>query len=228
MNDSATKEDPVQGDHIFGDIIGTIDNVMKRIFKTSMQNELEIRMNSYDNRLYEVYTTIIEMNCGHLDETLISNRQRGQELDKHSYEFGKASYEFQKELYLISGELKSNTNETLIIGGSIRWKYSVLDCYQKIMEVLIDETALKNFFKGNPKRETNENEKHSPQPLTINLGNFITRETRRYPELVASVRNTIIQIERLESQLTKILNFFLKPIQLYNRKENIWEYVEVE
>jgi hypothetical protein len=154
------SEAPDQGDHVFGDVRGTIKTALKHIFGDD--NEWIRRMTLYNTRLATVWSGLVAADFGHNepeDNQPIVNRQ-GNDKDAHGFVYGVYSARLQWTMC----EIVCRGNGRLTIGGGskesrLAWKNQVLNRFLDLMNHLIDSTAFHSYL-SNPRtyRTGNPNE----------------------------------------------------------------------
>lgn len=144
---AADRLAPAQGDHLFGDVLGSVETALQSIFGGGAV--WPTRMQHYSPTLHSVWTGLDAVDLGHAANPPIVQRTGAAEPDEHAYVFGGYSRRLQWQLCEIvctgfaASEMRS-------IGGATRsWKTAVLNSFDDVMNHLVDSTAL-HFYIATP------------------------------------------------------------------------------
>jgi hypothetical protein len=164
----ATAND--QGDHVFGDVLGTISNGLMAIFGGG-QNWQQ-RMNAYNTVLTSIWSDLSRLDYGHGANPPIVARTpagaAGAEIDQHATVFGGYARRLQWQLAEV---VCIGANDIRSIGADAAamkaWRTAVLARFDDLMNHLVDRTALVAFLaNGSAARTASHNEVHAAIALT--------------------------------------------------------------
>ncbi|WP_432721145.1 hypothetical protein R0381_002675 [Jeongeupia wiesaeckerbachi] len=137
---------PAQGDHVFGDVIGTIETALQSIFGGGAN--WRTRMHSFNPVLATLWAGLAALDFGHGANPPIVTRAGAPEPDEHSHLFGGYSQRFQWQLceLVCTGYTPGaggNNIEVRLIGGATKaWRKKVLASFDDLLAHLVDSTAL--------------------------------------------------------------------------------------
>ncbi len=166
--DQALALAPIQGDHVFGDIIGMIQTALQNIFGGG-QNWIN-RFQSYNMSAYMNWISLSGLNLGHagVNEPLVT-RQGVAEIDQHAYCFGRFSERFQWAFCEIvcSGYNQGVEQRTIFVGNK-SWRRNVMGRFDGVLDNLVDSTALTWYFHHpNQIRQAANDVIHQPISLQV-------------------------------------------------------------
>ncbi|KAA0998626.1 hypothetical protein FVF58_43660 [Paraburkholderia panacisoli] len=137
---------PGQGDHVFGDVIGTIETALQSIFGGGAG--WQTRMQKYNSTLASLWTALTALDLGHGALPPIVNRAGMAEPDEHSHMFGGYSHRFQWQLCelvatgFVAGPTGANIEVRVIGGATKAWRKGVMARFDDLIGHLVDSTAL--------------------------------------------------------------------------------------
>lgn len=139
---------PAQGDHLFGDVLGTIETALQNIFGGGAA--WTARMSAYNATMRTVWDGMQLVDYGHGALPPVVNRAGATEPDEHAHVFGGYSQRLQWQLC----EIVSTGFNPPPIGGEVRsiggysraWKNSVLENLDELLAHLVDDTALRFYI----------------------------------------------------------------------------------
>jgi hypothetical protein len=142
---------PVQGDHVFGDVIGALTTGMMGIFGGG-QN-WRTRQRNYSPMLDVLWGGFVSVNLGHAGAGIAAQRHGAAEPDRHAHMFGGYAERLQWRMCEIvcagfnpppvGGENRR------IAGATPAWKRACLSALDDLLGVLVDSTAL-GFYLATP------------------------------------------------------------------------------
>lgn len=158
---------PEQGDHVFGDVLGTIGTAWQLIFGGGA--EWRTRMNNFDKTLYTLWEGLGNLDFGHHAlNTPVVQRHGTPERDQHSHMFGGYSNRLQWQLAeIVCMGYKDGVEQRTVGGATKAWKKNVLARLDDLLNNLVDRTALE-FYIANPAaniRQANAGVHHPPISL---------------------------------------------------------------
>jgi hypothetical protein len=140
---------PAQGDHLFGDVVGTIETALQSIFGGG--ERWQTRMRNYSAILDSLWAGLTAIDLGHGANPPVVQRNGAPEPDEHAHMFGGYSRRFQWHLCEIVCTGFVNGQESRQIGGStVAWKNNVLAGFDDLLANLVDSTALA-FYINTPR-----------------------------------------------------------------------------
>jgi hypothetical protein len=152
---SSSGGPPQQGDHVFGDVVGAIETAMQQIFPIV---DTISPMKAYNSGLSDLFEDLRKENLkgsyghGNEEKFKISPQERIKpiiEIDTHSRQFGQSADEFQVQLCRIVCTRDASLS---IAAATELWKGRVCWAFSKLMNNLVDETALFRYFGTSMKR----------------------------------------------------------------------------
>ncbi|MDD0973784.1 hypothetical protein [Pseudomonas fontis] len=139
---------PIQGDHIFGDVIGAIETALQQIFGGGAN--WQMRMRSFNPTLATLWQGLDGVDFGHSANPPITQRVGVPEPDEHSHMFGGYSRRLQWHLCKVVCTGFAGGVEQRRIGGATRaWRNNVLASFDDLINHLVDSTAL-GFYIATP------------------------------------------------------------------------------
>ncbi|WP_434634963.1 hypothetical protein [Chromobacterium sp. CV08] len=149
---------PAQGDHVFGDVIGVIDNALAAVFGGGAV--WRQRMRAYSVPLDEAWAGLAQLDLGHsgANQPLVARRGAA-ERDRHAHMFGGYSGRLQWQWceIICAGFPAGGGGEDRRIGGRTKaWRSEVLKALDDVLDNLVDDTALRAYI-ANPGQERQAN-----------------------------------------------------------------------
>lgn len=141
---------PAQGDHVFGDAVGMVNNALAALFGEN-QN-WETRMEQYNAVLRTHWGTMASMDLGHILATNQPLVQRAgpQEPDEHAHVFGGYANRFRWQVLQLPHGAKTNGKYFQGQWGTYAaWQKKVLIAFDDVMSHAVDSTALSAYL-ANP------------------------------------------------------------------------------
>lgn len=208
---------PFQGDHLFGDVLGTIETSLQGIFGGGAL--WRTRMQNYSGTLRTVWDGLGGVDFGHGANPPLVNRNGAAEPDEHSHVFGGYSNRLQWNFCEIvctgfaAGEVRR-------IGGATRaWKTAVLSSLDDLLDHLVDSTAIA-FYIASPNAIRNANPgavRHVP----MSLANAIIYAANHHGPGQNRVTRVLNAYGTLRNSVIGILDRFDGPIKTLNAN-NTW------
>ena len=133
---------PMQGDHIFGDVLGVVGNGFQDIFGggAAWQN----RFASFDNMAAMLWAGQAARNLGHGNHEFISQTAGAPEMDRHAHMFGGYAARLRWQICEIVCVHPAGTR---IVGRmQNRWKRQVMAALGDVFNNFVDETALQHYL----------------------------------------------------------------------------------
>lgn len=161
---------PAQGDHVFGNIIGSLETSLQDIFGggAGWLNRLQ----AWNSVAHSLWVGISQMDIGHngINEPCV-NRNGMPETDQHAHMFGGYANRLQWQLTEIvcSGFLVGGGGEDrTIFRGTRTWRQRTMGHLDALLTVLVDQTALTAYMNNpNQVRNAAAGVVHNPISLTV-------------------------------------------------------------
>jgi hypothetical protein len=202
----------LQGDHIFGDVIGAINTAFQEIFGGGAL--VAHRIASYDSTLAMVWNGLAGVNLGHGAAPPLTQRTGVAEPDEHSYMFGGYSSRLQWQLCeIVSTGFNAGGEDRYIGGGTAAWKRSVLASFDDLMNNLVDSTAIA-FYIATPTviRNASAATRHTP----MSLANALTYANTHAGPGKATVSAVLASYGSLRNTLDGILSRLSGPTKRWD------------
>lgn len=210
---------PIQGDHLFGDVLGAIGTSLQMIFGggaiwlTRMQNYYPTMVNLWDD--------LRRLDFGHATNAQLLVRRQGQtEQDQHAHVFGGFSNRMQWQFCEIVCEGFQEGREVRRIGGfTPNWKNAVLGSLEDLLNHLVDSTAIASYIANpNATRDANKDVKHPPMSLA-DAGEYVkTHNGLGQPR----VRQVLNNYAVLCMSVSTFIDRFNGPIKTLQPLGNTW------
>jgi hypothetical protein len=209
---------PGQGDHLFGDVLGSIETAFQSIFGGGAL--WTTRMRNYNPTLHSVWTGLGTVDFGHGALPPVVQRNGAPEPDQHSHVFGGYSLRLQWQFCEIvctgfaPGEVRR-------IGGATKaWKTAVLTSFDDLMNNLVDSTALA-FYIATPNAIRQANPavvNHS----TLSLANAVAYTNGHNGPGKAQVQGILTSYANLRSSVNGLLDRLDGSTKTLNVATNAW------
>lgn len=210
---------PAQGDHLFGDVVGTIETALQLIFGGGAL--WRNRMQTYNSTLRTIWDGLGTVDLGHGANPPIVQRNGAAEPDEHSHMFGGYSVRLQWNLCEVVCAGFVNQAETRRVGGSVRaWKSNVLSSFDDLMNHLVDSTALA-FYIATPNQIRQANAgvvRHAP----MSLANAIVFTNGHNGPGKARVARVLTAYGGLRSAVSGLLDRFDGAVRTFNVATGAW------
>lgn len=158
---------PNQGDHVFGDVVGVIQNSLNEVFGGGQNSS--VRMKNFNGNLATIWQGIMDLDFGHHgNDAPVVTRAGNPEPDEHAHIFGGYSNRLRWHICEIVCLSFSAGVEKRVIGGATRsWRNKTLSAYDDLIARLVDETALHFYIKSpGQTRNAGANVRHTPISLS--------------------------------------------------------------
>ena len=210
---------PAQGDHLFGDVVGTIETALQSIFEGGAL--WRTRMRNYSTTLDSLWAGLTTIDLGHGVNPPIVQRNGPPEPDEHSHMFGGYSRRFQWHLCEIVCAGFVNGQESRRIGGSTRaWKNDVLASFDDLLDHLVDSTALA-FYINTPNAIRAANPPAVRHPIH-SLAVARTYANNNLGPGTARVLPVLAAYDSLRRSLDGLLYRLDGPTKILNAATNTW------
>jgi len=211
---------PNQGDHVFGDVLGTIETALQRIFGGGQV--WPTRMENYSSLLSNVWTGLQAVDLGHGAAAPLVTRAGAAETDQHSHMFGGYSARLQWEMAEIvcTGFAPNGGGERRRIGGYKKsWKKAVLKRFDELMNNLVDSTAIA-FYIATPNaiRNSNANTVHAPW----SLAHAVQQVTPMNGPGKGTITPVLDRYDSLRNSIDGLIGRFELPTRSLNVNNNTW------
>ncbi len=139
---------PNQGDHVFGDVIGTVQTSLQNIFGGGA--EWVNRFQGFSQPAFEQWQAFNRFDLGHTGNNQpIMQRNGAPEPDEHAYVFGIYSQRFQWSFCeIVCAGFVAGLESRQIGGGSSAWRTSVMSRFDDVLKRLVDQTALTAYLQA--------------------------------------------------------------------------------
>lgn len=212
---------PAQGDHIFGDVLGTVETALQSIFGggAAWVN----RMGAYNGTMRTLWEGLGVVDYGHGALPPIVNRQGAAEPDEHAHVFGGYSVRLQWALCEITctGFGPGGAGEIRQIGGySKKWKKEVLERFDDLLAHLVDSSAL-HFYIPTPNAIRNANPaqvRHAP--ISLAAANLYTTNANGPGK--ARIQTVLASYSTLRSAFEGLIGRFEGNTKTLNPANDTW------
>ena len=211
---------PAQGDHVFGDVVGTLNTALQTIFGGGAN--WQTRMRNYNPTLATLWQGLSSVDFGHHGGNVpVTSRAGVPEPDEHSHMFGGYSHRLQWHLCEIVCLGFGPTGEKRKIGGATAaWKRNVLTSFDDLMNNLVDQTAL-NFYIASPNATRQANAATVRHP-TLSLASARTYANQTNGPGKGRVVQVVSRCESLRGTLEGILQRLDGSVKTFNVRTNSW------
>ncbi len=211
---------PAQGDHLFGDVVGTIETSFQLIFGGGAN--WTVRMRNYNSMLQVLWNGLSGVDFGHGNNPPLVNRNGLPEPDEHSHVFGGYSSLLQWNLCeIVCTGFPPEGGESRRIGVASRaWKTAVLSSLDKLLNHLVDSTAIA-FYIATPNAIRNANPgavRHVPMSLT----NAVTYAATHNGPGKNRVTQVLTTYQILRNSVTGLLDRFEGSEKVLNYPQDTW------
>ena len=212
---------PAQGDHIFGDVLGTVETALQSIFGGGAV--WVNRMGTYNGTMRTVWEGLGVVDYGHGALPPIVNCQSAAELDEHANVFAGYSNLLQWALSEITctGFGPGGVGEIRQIGGySKKWKKEVLARFDDRLTHLVDSSVL-NFHIPTP------NAIHNANPARVRHATISLAAASLYTANANGIGKPRIQLvlascSRLRGAFEGLIGRFEGNTKSLNPANNTW------
>jgi hypothetical protein len=211
---------PGQGDHLFGDVLGTIETSLQLIFGGGANWRL--RMDNYSSTFRNMWDDMSRMDLGHGATAPDVHRNGAAEPDEHSHVFGGYSSRLQWQMCeIVCTGFPPQGGEWRQIGGFTKsWKNAVLSSLDDILSHLVDSTAIA-FYIATPTAIRNANAatvRHTP----MSLANAVIYANAHNGPGKNRVSQVLTPYGNLRVALGALLDRFQGSIKTLNYPHDTW------
>ncbi|MEC4590881.1 MULTISPECIES: hypothetical protein [Nitrospirillum] len=211
---------PMQGDHVFGDVVGVVRNALSDIFGGGAV--WPTRMANYSGMLAEVWNGLSSIDLGHANTGApVVTRTGLPEQDQHAHMFGGYASRLRWHLAEVVCAGHAHGGEERRIGGvTTRWRGEVLHALDDVLRHLVDETALLAYI-----RAPNATRQAAPGTIVhraIPLDEAITLAGRTAGPGQAQVQAILNRYQSLPGLLDGLMRRFEGPVKRLDPNTNGW------
>ncbi|MEA1648356.1 hypothetical protein UAJ10_04905 [Nitrospirillum sp. BR 11164] len=211
---------PMQGDHVFGDVVGVIRNALSDIFGGGAV--WPTRMANYSGVLAEVWNGLSSVDLGHANiGAPVVTRAGLPEQDQHAHMFGGYASRLRWCLaeVVCAGHV-GGVEDRRIGGVTTRWRGEVLQALDDVLRHLVDETALLAYIRA--PHATRQAAPATVVHRAIALGEATTRAGETAGPGQAQVQAILNRYQSLPGLLDGLLRRFEGPVKRLDPNTNGW------